>query len=239
MLKVGRAKDVQARTRGHIKTGAVHGNPVTSTWVSLPHGRSADNERLLIRFCEERGELASGGERGEYFLGVKFEEVRAFAESLDYAGEEHPREALVTAEVTFSELIQKPRDTVSKIDRTGGGILLRRRDAEDLYLGLAKEASDTFRAFEIMVTVLAAMARRGPEGVAVLAAATLEAFPWARHLPDDARQAFTTELIDVAGASASLGTTSPLAPVIAAWKSTAEVYADPELSAALRTPPRS
>jgi hypothetical protein len=63
-----------------------------------------------------------------------------------------------------------------------------------------------------------------------------EAFPWMRFLPQKAVQEFLVEFLDTARAASDLGTVSPLVPLIAAWKSTAEIYADPELREALLEP---
>ncbi|MGH7734722.1 MAG: hypothetical protein ACREOE_13770, partial [Gemmatimonadales bacterium] len=61
-------------------------------------------------------------------------------------------------------------------------------------------------------------------------------FPWMRFLPADEARAFIAEFIATARASAELGNMAPVATVIAAWKATAEVYADPDLLRALTTP---
>jgi hypothetical protein len=58
-------------------------------------------------------------------------------------------------------------------------------------------------------------------------------FPWARHLPLEAAELFAGELV-----RAYRNEESPeaIAALVASWRSTAEVYADPELLKALRTP---
>lgn len=69
------------------------------------------------------------------------------------------------------------------------------------------------------------------------------AFPWLKHLPDDAAREFFEELSEAFG-EAQMRTmpgvlVSPqtyvevLDPLLAAWKATAEVHADPELYKAL------
>jgi hypothetical protein len=63
-----------------------------------------------------------------------------------------------------------------------------------------------------------------------------EAFPWVRFLPEDAVREFLVEFMDTARAATDLGTLGPLVPLIAAWKSTAEIYADKELYATLTKP---
>jgi hypothetical protein len=71
---------------------------------------------------------------------------------------------------------------------------------------------------------------------AVLARVLPAVFPWMRFLPPDDSRAFIAEFTETARASAELDTMAPIASVIAAWKRTAEVHADPELLRALTTP---
>lgn len=59
-------------------------------------------------------------------------------------------------------------------------------------------------------------------------------FPWVRFLPEAERVEFIQELVDVMAASDELGTPAPVLQVVAEWRHTAEVHADPELAAALR-----
>jgi hypothetical protein len=59
-----------------------------------------------------------------------------------------------------------------------------------------------------------------------------ELFPWSRFLVADDRVAFAQELVDVMVAPEDPGL--PV-QVIAGWRHTAEIYADPDLLAALRS----
>lgn len=61
-------------------------------------------------------------------------------------------------------------------------------------------------------------------------------FPWVRFLPDDAKMEFALAFADTASACASIGNSAPLALLVADWKRTAAVYADPELADELRRP---
>jgi hypothetical protein len=70
-----------------------------------------------------------------------------------------------------------------------------------------------------------------------LAAAGVEAvFPSMRSLSPDEVRAFIAEFTETAWACAGLGTLTPLNAVVAAWRVTAEVHADPGLRAALTGP---
>lgn len=61
-------------------------------------------------------------------------------------------------------------------------------------------------------------------------------FPWAGLLPPEDRIGFAQELVDVMDGSADLGRPAPVLTLIRQWRNTAEVYADPELLAALTSP---
>lgn len=53
---------------------------------------------------------------------------------------------------------------------------------------------------------------------------------WVAKLPDEARREFAAAL----SSALEVGDTEPIARLLARWQATADVYADPELSARLR-----
>lgn len=137
-------------------------------------------------------------------------------------------------EATFSELLQKPKDTVAKLDDTPRrGIRITRRDGEDLYLTTAARAEQVTEVVDSTTRLFVAMMKSDPQASKILTSVFPEAFPWVRFLPADAVREFLVEFMDTARAGSDLGTVAPLVPLIAAWKSTAEIYADPELHAQL------
>lgn len=139
------------------------------------------------------------------------------------------------AEANFSELIQRPKDTVARMQcTTRKGIRLHRRDDEDLYLTTASKAEEAAQVVDSTTRMFIALMKSDPAAVEILTSVFPEAFPWVRFLPPEAVQEFLVEFMDTARAASDLGTVSPLVPLIASWKSTAEVYADPELAAQLR-----
>lgn len=138
------------------------------------------------------------------------------------------------AQATFSELIQRPVDTVAKMDRAPRhGIRLTRRGDEDLYLTTAARAEQVVEIVDSTTRMFVALMKSEPAAVDLLTNVFPEAFPWVRFLPAEAVREFLIELVDTAKASTSLGLIDPIATVISAWKHTAEVYSDPELYAAL------
>lgn len=141
-------------------------------------------------------------------------------------------------EANFSELLQKPKDTVARMqDTPRKGITLHRRgDEEDLYLTTAARAAQVTEVVDSTTRMFVALMKSDPKAVDMLTRVFPEAFPWVHFLPDAAVREFLVEFMETARAASDLGTVAPLAPVIASWKSTAEIYSDPELRAKLLEP---
>lgn len=145
-----------------------------------------------------------------------------------------PGMATLPVEANFSELIQKPKDTVARMQVSARkGLRLRRRDAEDLYLTTAAKADEAVQVVDSTTRMFVALMKQDPATVGLLTQVFPEAFPWVRFLPQKAVQEFLVEFIETARASTDLGTVSPIAQVITEWKHTAEIYADPDLRRAL------
>lgn len=140
----------------------------------------------------------------------------------------------IPAEANFSELIQKPKDTVARMQvNARKGLRLRRRDDEDLYLTTAARADEAVQVVDSTTRLFVAMMKSDPKAITILTHVFPEAFPWVKFLPDAAMREFLVEFMDTARAASELGTIAPLVPLISAWKSTAEIHADPELHAQL------
>jgi hypothetical protein len=77
---------------------------------------------------------------------------------------------------------------------------------------------------------------KNDEGARALLLALPDVFPWVRFLPTEDVRQFLVELVQTVTASAELSNVAALAPVVAAWRDTAEIYADPELYKALTAP---
>ncbi|MEV0981893.1 hypothetical protein [Streptomyces sp. NPDC049915] len=138
------------------------------------------------------------------------------------------------AEANFSELINKPKDTVARMQVTARkGLRLHRRDAEDLYLTTAARADQVVEVLDSTTRMFVALMKESPAALELLTEAFPEAFPWVRFLPAGAMREFLVEFVETLRASADLGTVEPIAQVITEWKHTAEIYADPDLYAAL------
>ncbi|MFJ2262551.1 hypothetical protein ACIOKD_30285 [Streptomyces sp. NPDC087844] len=138
------------------------------------------------------------------------------------------------AAVNFSELVNKNRQTLARLQESPR-LLLHRRDGEDLVLTTAARAEQDQTVVSAATRMLAAMARREPGSMELLLDILPDAFPWVHFLPEPDFHAFAVELVDTMRAADSLGNSASLAQLLIAWQHTAEVHSDPELLAALTT----
>jgi hypothetical protein len=135
-------------------------------------------------------------------------------------------------EIPFSELLQKPTDTVARLTATRGQTLrLRRRDAEDLTLTTAGRAEQEHTMVSVTTRMFVALMQRDEATRSLLVDVVPEAFPWVRFLPTQDVRAFVLELVETLQAANALDNPAPVVQVIAAWQHTAEVHADPDLAA--------
>lgn len=136
------------------------------------------------------------------------------------------------AAVNFSELVNKNKQTLARLQESPR-LLLHRRDGEDLVLTTAARAEQEQTVVSAATRMLSAMARREPGSMELLLDILPDAFPWVRFLPDSDVHAFAVELVDTMRAAESIANTSSVAQMLIEWEHTAEVHADPELRAAL------
>lgn len=140
----------------------------------------------------------------------------------------------ISEEIPFSQFIQHSRDTVEMLEESRGHRLrLVRRDGEDLVLESAGRAEADDEAFSFAARIISELVNTDE---AALSRVFPVVFPWMRFLPPDEARAFIAEFTETARACADLETLMPLNATVAAWRVTAEVHADPELSRALSTP---
>jgi hypothetical protein len=141
-----------------------------------------------------------------------------------------------TTEVPFSQLIQKPKATMAKLEESPRRRLrLDRRDGDDLILSSAARAEAEDRAFSIASELFFSLVKTD-DGARALLLSLADVFPWVRFLPTDDTRAFLVELVETLRAAASVGNLAALEPVVAAWQATAEIYSDPALLSAATAP---
>ena len=138
----------------------------------------------------------------------------------------------IPAEVNLSDLLNKPKATLARL-ATSRRLVLRRRYAEDLVITTAERAAadsalvrDTTRLFREMI-------RQDPAVMTLAVQVLPSVFPWVRHLPEDAWKEFAAEWLDALSAAGELDNGAAVEGLVAGWRSTAEIYADPELYARL------
>lgn len=135
----------------------------------------------------------------------------------------------MTTTVSFSELINHPKSTVSKIDRDRA-LRLRRRDAEGLVLKTATRDDQDSELSSATTRMFVAMMRREGAALDLLVDVVPDAFPWVRFLPAEDVRAFVVELVNTLRAVEDLDNPAPVVQLITEWRNTAEVHADRELS---------
>lgn len=60
--------------------------------------------------------------------------------------------------------------------------------------------------------------------------------PWVRFLPSTAIDELVAEFVETGHAAAAVNNLAPISQLLAEWRHTAEIYADPELYAVLTRP---
>jgi hypothetical protein len=139
---------------------------------------------------------------------------------------------MIAAEVNLSDLLNKPVATLARL-ASNRRLLLHRRDAEDLVLTTAERAAQDTAVVRDTTRLFREMMRRDPAIMTLAVQVLPSVFPWVRHLPEDAWGEFAAEWLDTLNAATELGNNAAVEVLVAEWRSTAEIYADPELYAIL------
>jgi hypothetical protein len=133
-------------------------------------------------------------------------------------------------DVSLSHLLNKPTATLSLLEFSRR-VLLRRREAEDLILTTASRAAEDDEVVSTTSRLFTEILRRDPAVLTMTVEVLPAVFPWIQHLPDDAKEEFAEEWLDALSTAAALGSFAEVVGLVASWRSTAGVYADPERSA--------
>jgi hypothetical protein len=136
----------------------------------------------------------------------------------------------IAAEANFSDLLQKPTDTIARLQGRSR-LRLRRRDDEDLVVTTVARYDQEREVIAAASRMFLYLTHTDLDTAAKLA---LEAFPWIRFLPLGDTETFLVEFIDLLRASQEFDNFAPVWQLLVEWRHTAEVYADPELLNALR-----
>lgn len=132
----------------------------------------------------------------------------------------------MTSTATFSALLRTPNEVIDQLER--GDVLLTRRDGEALRLSKARSTEQEIDTLSALAQLIGASLDE--QTCDRLASHLADPFPWMEFLPASARRDFVQEFLRTARACASVGRFDRLTIVLAAWRGTAEAYADPTLS---------
>lgn len=114
-------------------------------------------------------------------------------------------------------------------------IRLDRRDGEDLILESAARAEAEDEVLSMVGRMFVSLVKHD-DGERALLLSLADVFPWVRFLPAKDVRAFLVELVETIRACSDLDNMAAIAPVVAAWRDTAEIYSDPELLKAATAP---
>ncbi len=137
-------------------------------------------------------------------------------------------------DVPFSELLHHPAATTNKLSEVRA-LRLRRRDAADLALVRIDQLERDDVVVDFASRLLGALVRSG--NAQAVRDVLPEALPWVAFLPSDDLDVFVVELASVARSAADLENLAPVAVLLAQWRHTAEVHADPALRQVIVTEP--
>lgn len=137
-------------------------------------------------------------------------------------------------DVPFSELLHHPAATMRRLD-TVRALRLRRRDAGDLALMRVDQLERDTTVVDFTSRLLAGLVRT--ENIAALRQALPEALPWSTFLPPEDVDTMLAELVDIARGAVALENLAPIALLLAQWRHSAEIHADPALLALLTREP--
>ncbi|MCH0540162.1 prevent-host-death family protein [Streptomyces sp. MUM 203J] len=137
-------------------------------------------------------------------------------------------------EVTFSDLSRHARDVAAKL-KGAERLRITRRDGGDLILTTAEREERREEAVATIARTFAALIK-SDEGARALLLALPETFPWVRHLDPEEVQEFLVEIVQAVRDAADIDVYGPLSGIVAAWKATARIKADPELHRDLTSP---
>lgn len=107
-----------------------------------------------------------------------------------------------------------------------GRVRVTHRDAPDFYLTAADREEEREQTLVTASRLFLALIKHDPTARA-LVIAMREVFPWVRHLSPDEQRTFTLELVEALSDAAELDVDATTREVIAGWRATARIKADP------------
>ncbi|GAA2144638.1 hypothetical protein GCM10009760_32380 [Kitasatospora kazusensis] len=139
-----------------------------------------------------------------------------------------------TLTVSFSDLSKNSKRVAETVEHTQR-VHITRRDGEDLYLTTERHDRQREETADVTARLFAALIGND-QGVQAVLVALPTVFPWTRHLSADEVRQFVVDLVDTTRDAVELDVHANLHRVIAEWRATARILADPEPTAQLTGP---
>lgn len=139
---------------------------------------------------------------------------------------------MTLAEHTFTFMLRNSGDVLAEVEHRD--VVLRRRDGEDLFLGLRSREESVRDALGVLSRLLLA-ASVDPETRKCVARALSASLPWTTFLPGEEQTEFLQALTSTAAACVEVDSFEPLARLIEGWRASAEIHANPDLARLLQT----
>lgn len=134
------------------------------------------------------------------------------------------------AEHTFTHMLRHSGAVLAEVEHRD--VVLRRRDGDDLILGLRAREASVRDTLGVLARLLLA-ASGDPDTRDRVSAALAVALPWSRFLPDPERAELFESLTATAAACVDVDIFEPLAHLLEGWRASAEVHANPNLAGLL------
>jgi hypothetical protein len=138
---------------------------------------------------------------------------------------------MVTKIFPYSQFLRGPSQVLPSLD--DADVVLERRDEENLVLMRSERFEAGLSSLQIAARALALLAKRHADLAEELLA---EELPWLYWLPVEERHTCVRELLAHLVAGADTGLLLPFAREVRSWRSTAEVWSDPQLARELQGP---
>ena len=132
---------------------------------------------------------------------------------------------------SYSSFLRGPSQVLPSL--ADADVILERRDEENLVLSRVERFDAVALGLRIAARSLAILARHHRD---LAEAALAEELPWLTWLPAEERPTCVRELLADLVAGADTGLLMPFARNLASWRSTAEVWSDPQLARKLQGP---
>lgn len=141
---------------------------------------------------------------------------------------------MATDTMTFSRFLRESGEAIAAVDR--GPVRLQRRDGDDLILRRADQDESEREGLRLAAGLLGrSLMGSDRRTQAELLEGT---FSWMKFLPEADRLDFTDQLAELIEASNAIDRPDLITTLVAQWKNTAEIWADPALKARLDADPQ-